>query len=29
MGMHEFEGDFGNDFLYPLLKPLDSKKEAA
>lgn len=20
MGMHEFEGDFGNDFLYPLLK---------
>ena len=29
MGMHEFEGDFGNDFLYPLLKPLDAKKEAA
>jgi len=29
MGMHEFEGDFGNDFLYPLLKPLDANKEAA
>lgn len=29
MGMHEFEGDFGNDFLYPLLKPVDSNKEAA
>jgi hypothetical protein len=29
MGMHEFEGDFGNDFLYPLLKPVDANKEAA
>jgi hypothetical protein len=29
MGMHEFEGDFGNDYLYPRLKPVDTDKEAA
>ena len=29
MGMHEFEGDFGNDYLYPRLKPVDVSKEAA
>jgi len=29
MGVMEYEGSFGEDFLYPLLKPIDSKKEAA
>lgn len=29
MGVHEFEGSFGEDYLYPRLKPLDAKKEAA
>jgi len=29
MGVHEFEGSFGEEFLYPLLRPVDSKKEAA
>ncbi len=29
MGMHEFQGDFGNDYLYPRLKPVDTDKEAA
>jgi hypothetical protein len=27
MGVHEFEGSFGEEFLYPLLRPVDSKKE--
>lgn len=29
MGIMEYEGSFGEDFLYPLLKPIDAKKEAA
>jgi hypothetical protein len=29
MGVIEYEGSFGEDFLYPLLKPIDAKKEAA
>jgi hypothetical protein len=29
MGVHEFEGSFGEDYLYPKLKPLDANKEAA
>lgn len=29
MGLHEFEGSFGEDFLYPMLRPVDAKKEAA
>jgi hypothetical protein len=29
MGIHEFEGSFGEEFLYPLIRPIDSKKEAA
>lgn len=29
MGITEFEGSFGEDYLYPLLKPVDSKKDAA
>ena len=29
MGVMEYEGSFGEDFLYPLLKPIDAKKEAA
>jgi hypothetical protein len=29
MGVHEFEGSFGEEFLYPLIRPVDSKKEAA
>lgn len=29
MGMNEFEGSFGEEFLYPLLRPVDSKKGAA
>jgi hypothetical protein len=24
MGIHEFKSDFGNDVLYPLLKPVDA-----
>lgn len=29
MGMNEFSGSFGEEFLYPLLRPIDSKKDAA
>ena len=29
MGMHEFEGAFGEDYLYPRLRPVDAAKEAA
>lgn len=29
MGLMEFEGSFGEDFLYPRLQPVDAKKEAA
>jgi hypothetical protein len=29
MGMHEFSGSFGEEFLYPLLRPVDTNKEAA
>jgi hypothetical protein len=29
MGVHEFESSFGEEFLYPLIRPIDSKKEAA
>ena len=29
MGLHEFTGCFGEDFLYPRLQPVDAKKEAA
>jgi len=29
MGVHEFEGSFGEEFLYPLIRPVDSNKEAA
>jgi hypothetical protein len=29
MGLHEFTGCFGEDFLYPRLRPIDEKKEAA
>lgn len=29
MGLHEFEGSFGEDFLYPRLRPVDANKEAA
>lgn len=29
MGVHEYEGSFGEDYLYPRLQPLDAKKEAA
>jgi len=29
MGVHEFESSFGEEFLYPLIRPVDSKKEAA
>lgn len=29
MGIHEYEGSFGEDYLYPRLQPLDVKKEAA
>jgi hypothetical protein len=29
MGMEEFAGAFGEDYLYPLMKSIDSKKEAA
>jgi hypothetical protein len=29
MGVHEFEGSFGEEFLYPLIRPIESKKEAA
>jgi hypothetical protein len=29
MGVMEYEGSFGEDFLYPLIKPIDAKKEAA
>jgi hypothetical protein len=29
LGLMEFEGCLGEDYLYPLLAPLDSKKEAA
>jgi len=29
MGTIEFEGSFGEEFLYPLIRPIDSNKEAA
>ena len=29
MGITEYKGDFGNDCLYPMLKPLDVKKDVA
>jgi len=29
MGVHEFEGSFGEEFLYPLIRPVDSNKDAA
>ena len=29
MGLHEFEGSFGEEYLYPRLRPIDEKKEAA
>jgi hypothetical protein len=29
MGVHEFEGSFGEDYLYPMLRPIDAKKEAS
>lgn len=29
MGVQEFDGSFGEDYLYPRLKPLDANKEAA
>ena len=29
MGIHEYQGSFGEDYLYPRLKPLDANKEAA
>jgi hypothetical protein len=29
MGVHEYEGSFGEDYLYPKLHPIDTQKEAA
>jgi hypothetical protein len=29
MGVHEFEGSFGEDFLYPLLKPIVEERQVA
>lgn len=29
MGVTEFEGSFGEDYLYPLLRPIDAKKDVA
>ena len=29
MGMNEFEGSFGEEFLYPLLRPVETNKDAA
>lgn len=29
MGVHEYEGSFGEDYLYPKLRPIDTNKEAA
>jgi hypothetical protein len=29
MGVHEFEGSFGEEFLYPMIRPVDSNKDAA
>jgi len=29
MGITEFEGSFGEEYLYPLLRPVDSKKDVA
>jgi hypothetical protein len=29
MGMEEFAGAFGEDYLYPLMKSIESKKDAA
>lgn len=29
MGLHEFEGSFGEEYLYPRLRPVDANKEAA
>ena len=28
MGVHEFEGDFGNDILYPMINPIQGSKVA-
>jgi hypothetical protein len=29
MGIHEFEGSFGEDYLYPMLRPLEEDKKVA
>jgi len=29
MGVHEFDGAFGEDFLYPLLKPMEEERKVA
>jgi hypothetical protein len=29
MGIHEFEGSFGEEFLYPMIRSVDLKKDAA
>jgi hypothetical protein len=29
MGVHEFEGSFGEEFLYPMIRSVDLKKDAA
>jgi hypothetical protein len=29
MGITEFEGSFGEEYLYPLIRPVDAKKDAA
>jgi len=29
MGMEEFAGAFGDDYLYPLMASIDAKKDAA
>jgi hypothetical protein len=29
MGIHEYEGAFGEDFLYPLLKPIEEERQVA
>ena len=28
MGIHEYEGDFGNDVLYPMVNPIQGSKVA-
>jgi len=27
MGIHEFEGSFGEDYLYPMLRPIEEEKK--